>query len=419
MKMKLFVSLGVLILVAGGVRAQEKEIDKEEMPILKAKSGDEMESLYIEWLKKYPPEQHRDDSLRYDFVRMTIGREFAKEKNRDKARLYADQLLMEFWKGNGYIAVAMAFYQSGDTVDAVDYMKRGFASAELFINGKRGNDNKAQFAASGYGPLARECAKALYEEKKYDEALVYIQKDFAYEPKMRPDVNALYGKILMGLGRDQEAFDKLEAVLKAGQSTPELEADLRSVYVRLKGSDKGYDDYLVMKHREGLAELRERLSREMINEQAADFTLTDVDGQVVRLSDLKGKVVVLDFWATWCGPCKGSFPAMQMAVDKYKNDPDVQFLFIHTFEREEHATALAKHYVDSMRYSFRVLMDLKDPATKLNTVGASYKVTAIPAKFVIDREGRIRFKLTGFDGNKEAAAEEVGVMVELAKKSLS
>src|SRR5690554_8083345 len=70
-------------------------------------------------------------------------------------------------------------------------------------------------------------------------------------------------------------------------------------------------------------------------EPAPDFTLEDLEGNTVSLKDLEGKVVVLDFWATWCAPCIKSFPAMQMAVNKYKDDPEVEFLFINTWEQRD------------------------------------------------------------------------------------
>jgi thiol-disulfide isomerase/thioredoxin len=131
---------------------------------------------------------------------------------------------------------------------------------------------------------------------------------------------------------------------------------------------------------------------------------------------LKGKTVILDFWATWCGPCKASFPAMQMAVNKYKDDPNVKFLFIHTWEKTATPTKDAGDYIKSQNYNFEVLMDNKDPETKINKVVSDYKVNGIPSKFVIDPQGNIRFNLMGFEGSNEAAVDEISMMIDMARK---
>jgi thiol-disulfide isomerase/thioredoxin len=58
-----------------------------------------------------------------------------------------------------------------------------------------------------------------------------------------------------------------------------------------------------------------------------------LNGNEVSLEQFKGKIVIIDFWATWCGPCLQSFPGLQTSVDKYKDNNDVKFLFINTWER--------------------------------------------------------------------------------------
>jgi peroxiredoxin len=194
-----------------------------------------------------------------------------------------------------------------------------------------------------------------------------------------------------------------------------MKDDLKKLYAKVKGSNSGFDEYIVAVNKQLAEKIRKDLAKQMINQPAPAFTLKDVDGNNVSLSDLKGKTVVLDFWATWCGPCKASFPAMKMALNKYKDDPNVKFLFIHTWEREDNATASAKKYVTDNNYPFEVLMDLKD-AEGVNKVVSSYKVSGIPTKFVVDPNGNIRFKFTGFSGGNDAAVEEVSAMVELARK---
>ena len=186
--------------------------------------------------------------------------------------------------------------------------------------------------------------------------------------------------------------------------------------VKVKSRDAGLGAYHTELRIGVMHELRARLAKSMVNQPAADFSLTDLEGKKVTLSGLKGKVVILDFWATWCVPCKASFPAMQAAADKYRNDPGVVFLFIHTWERSLTAAADAKAFVTGMKYDFEVLMDTKDPETKANKVVDSYNVTGIPTKFIIDGEGKIRFRLTGFSGSKEAAVEEVSMMIDMVRE---
>jgi len=170
-------------------------------------------------------------------------------------------------------------------------------------------------------------------------------------------------------------------------------------------------------HQRGSADEKKEIARQMVNHPASPFTLTDLNGQSVSLSELKGKEVILDFWATWCVPCKASFPAMAAAQKKYSQDPNVKFLFIHTWEQSKDAAEQAKEYMIQQQYNFEVLMDLKDPVTKKNKVVESYGVTGIPAKFIVDPKGQIRFQLTGFSGVTEKAVDELSTMIELARSA--
>ncbi|HRO71247.1 MAG TPA: TlpA disulfide reductase family protein, partial [Chitinophagaceae bacterium] len=125
-------------------------------------------------------------------------------------------------------------------------------------------------------------------------------------------------------------------------------------------------------------------------------------------SSLKGKVVVVDFWATWCGPCKASFPGMQKMVSKYKDKDDVRFIFVDTWERVENKEKNAADFIAGNKYSFHVLMDND------NKVVEDFKVEGIPTKFVIDKDGLIRFKSVGFDGSDDKLVKELTAMIEMA-----
>ncbi|WP_307532546.1 TlpA disulfide reductase family protein [Pedobacter sp. W3I1] len=383
------------------------------------KTAAEAEAAYRTWIKKFPPENYEnikvDDRLAYDYVRAMIAGKFAAEKNVAKANAYAKMLEVDFWKGNAYSGLTTAFYKNGDLANAEIYAKMAMDNAFSYLDGKKGNENWAKFSASGYAGLTSTYANILFERKKYTEALKYSEMAYKSSTALNPQLNYRYAQILMGLNRNQEAYEKLEEVVKAGKANTAMADDFKKLYVKVKGSDAGFDEFAAAIRKSYLETLSKKLTKDMVKEPAANFTLTDLDGKQVSLTDYKGKIVILDFWATWCGPCKASFPAMQMAVNKYKDDSNVKFLFIHTWENAANPTEDATTFIKSMKYNFEVLMDLKDVQTKKNKVVSSYNVAGIPAKFVIDGMGNIRFKLTGFDGSNEAAVDELTMMIDMAK----
>lgn len=104
---------------------------------------------------------------------------------------------------------------------------------------------------------------------------------------------------------------------------------------------------------------------------------------------------------------------MQKAVDKYKNNEDVAFLFIDTWESAKDPLPEVKKFIEEHNYSFNVLFDLKNPTSKKNEVVTSYGAKGIPAKYIVDKEGNIRFKLVGFSGSDEQAVSELSGMIDI------
>lgn len=394
--------------------------NKAEQTVFNAKTAAEKEAAYKVWVKAFPPEKFKtgsiEDGIEYDYATSSVAQKYAEEKNTAKAIEYLGKLQADFWKGNAYSGIAGVFRKNGDLANAEIYARKAMENAFSYMDGKKGDSGAAKFSASGYPALTSTYADILFERKKYAEALKYSEIAFKNSTTLNPRLNYRYAQILMGLNRNQEAYDKLEPVIQSGRATPDMVAVFKTLYRKVKGSEAGFDAYAAAIRKSYLENLSKTLTRDMVKEQAPGFTLTDVNGKQVSLQDLRGKIVVLDFWATWCAPCKASFPAMQMAVNKYKADPNVKFLFIHTWERgTETPTKDAADYIKGKKYTFDVLMDLKDAQTKENKVVSSYKVNGIPAKFVIDAQGNIRFKLTGFDGSDEAAVDELSMMIEMAK----
>lgn len=119
-------------------------------------------------------------------------------------------------------------------------------------------------------------------------------------------------------------------------------------------------------------------------EKAIDFTLKDLDGKKVSLSDYKGKNVYLNFFATWCPPCRGEMPDIEKVYQKYK---DKDFVVLAVDLGEDRNTV--KSFIEKNKFNFKVLLDSDQ------TVGEQYSTTAIPVSIFIDKKGNIVAKKVG------------------------
>jgi peroxiredoxin/tetratricopeptide (TPR) repeat protein len=395
-----------------GMRARNEAAQE----IFKLKTAEEKDAAYQGWIRKFNPQGNGEDVLINDYIVSSIAQDYAKNKNTSKAIEFINKLRVHFWMGNAYSGLGGTFKETGDLANAETYLKKAMESAKIYYDGKLPDENSSKFAASGYPSLTMTYANLLYEMKRYDEALKYAEMVMKNPKTASPTANYQYAKILMALNRNDEAYTMLEEAVRSGRASDEMSMTFKKLYVKVKGSEKGFEQYAAEIKKGILAGIQQKLKKEMFNMPAKDFILKDINGKTVSLSSLKGKVVILDFWATWCGPCKASFPAMQMAVNKYKADPNVKFLFIHTWERSATPTKDAAEFIKSMNYQFDVLMDTKDPDTKANKVVTDYNVKGIPSKFVIDPKGNIRFNLMGFEGGNEIAVDEISMMIDMARK---
>jgi peroxiredoxin len=118
---------------------------------------------------------------------------------------------------------------------------------------------------------------------------------------------------------------------------------------------------------------------------APDFALPDAEGNEIKLSDLKGKVVLLNFWATWCGPCKIEMPWFVEFQRDYK---DKGFAVV-AVSLDEEGWAVVKPFAEDLKLNFPVVVGDDELADKFGGIAA------LPTTFIIDKEGKITAKHTG------------------------
>lgn len=138
------------------------------------------------------------------------------------------------------------------------------------------------------------------------------------------------------------------------------------------------------------------------SQKAPDFTLRTMDGKNLRLQELRGKVVLVNFWATWCGPCRQEMPHLNRLYDKYRASGFVM-LGVNIDDEPEKAIGLA----NKLGLHFPVLLDSDKKVSKL------YDLSTMPSTVVIDRDGKVRYVHRGYrDGYEDNYDKQIRELVK-------
>lgn len=168
---------------------------------------------------------------------------------------------------------------------------------------------------------------------------------------------------------------------------------------------------------EMLSQISEQLNKDEAKEKiwkkrleqakpALDFTLPDLEGNLVSLKDLRGKVVLVNFWFPACGPCQMEFPHIQKIYDKYK-DQGFAVLLIQIAQTQEEG----KKFLDDHNYTMTALYSDGKWAEE------NYDVKVAPTNIFIDGKGRVIFKSTGYSpGSEKEIESQIKELLEYEKK---
>lgn len=255
-----------------------------------------------------------------------------------------------------------------------------------------------------------------FHQRKFEKALSLLEKAFNESKTPSPEIHLYYALALTKNGRHAEAKPLLAKAIQDGKTGKEMLLAYQEAYLKSNPDVKAYDADLARLLVTGKVARKAELSKIMMNKPAPGFTLSDQHGKKVSLTDLAGKIVVLDFWASWCIPCLQAFPGMQKLIKKYEAEKDIVFLFVNTAEtigtdRVKNITT----YLAKNKFNFQVLLDQKLAGGGGYEIQKQYGATAIPLKVVIDRKGNIRFQSVGYLGSDEKVVDELSELIEMVK----
>ncbi len=181
------------------------------------------------------------------------------------------------------------------------------------------------------------------------------------------------GYLLLEAGKIDEAIEYFSYAIVTGS-----ESDYLSNYLKKYLADKKMPEDSIEFIIKSIIERAEK-----IKIKAPEFTVETIDGKRISLKDLKGKVVVLNFWATWCGPCRREIPDLNALVEKYKGRNDIVFIAI-----TNDLKARVVNFLSNSPFNYQIAFDISDAYDK-------YNVKAIPTHVIIDRSGYVVARIVG------------------------
>ncbi|QES88359.1 TlpA family protein disulfide reductase [Rhizosphaericola mali] len=388
----------------------------------------EVEIAYTDFLKKYPSNETNKDldkilGIEYGSLYRKLGMVYiAQQKINSALNLLPNEPFINipelFYK---IVEIPYADWKTMPADTAYIYAKPLMDRWNYFIKNKPAEywyltDDEWKNTTDQYGKRNYIIyADILMNKNNWEEAKLYAAKaQYCYQYK-NAELNELQAKIFAHFKEEKNLDILLANSVKLNQATTEIISMMKDKYVAKHGSEKGFDAYFEsLKDAKTLELIKEEVKKSSVNIPAYNFTMKDQLGKEITLEGLKGKTVVLDFWATWCAPCKASFPGMNLAKEYFKNDKNVVFFFVDTQERIDDYVAKTVAYVKSKGFDFHILYDKNGDV--YTQYAKAIHTSGIPFKIIIDKEGNIRNSNVGYKGSPTGLRDEMIDMVKLAQQ---
>jgi len=307
------------------------------------------------------------------------------------------------------------------TNEFLEQLKKGtwtdaFGRAHILMDLNAAANAKLGNAAAAKAMIANSAGKKLASAN-----------DNGYFKDVKSNYLNRYAIVMSVAGDHKIAFDTLSKAFQEADSNPYMVATFKEIYQKVKGSDKGFEQYLKSLTDEAYQKYYHKVEKMYVespalpltgtmpivnqpgktintflaNKPVKDITLNSLDGKPVNLADYNGKVLVLDFWSTGCTPCVAAFAGFEKVVADYKKD-QLQLFVVNVFE--ENATV--KAFAAQKPIILDILLDQEN---------IGYNIAATPSKIIYDASGNIRFFATGYAGSTDREYYKLKAMVEIIK----
>jgi len=249
-----------------------------------------------------------------------------------------------------------------------------------------------------------EMAEALKKKEPRENATDVQKRSYAYNAGIYWQAVAKVAEAEQRKLDALTAYQTALAVRSKGSPPPdELRDSTQRLWKELGGTDQGWKAYLARVDSKSKPESAEVASWNTKNTALAEFDLMDLEGRKWTVADLKGKVALINLWATWCGPCRMELPYVQKLREQLKDRKDVVILTLNIDEE----VGLVEPFMKENKYTFPVLLG--------EAYADAQGVNSIPRNWVVAVDGKVMFEGIGFGNDGEEWMKKAAQVIEKVK----
>jgi len=247
--------------------------------------------------------------------------------------------------------------------------------------------------------------------KKVDSAEMMANRALQISDNREAGINS--AEVFTRMGANEKAFNTLWKLLIKNPTDSLVLVKAKANFLVFNQSEEDFKSKIRELEALEIAQLTAKTKFAMMNKPAPELSgITDLEGNAVTAAQMKGKIVILDFWATWCVPCMQEMPYFHKVFEKYRHHPEVMFMVVNSGANNNINDA--RNWVkQNPQYKFPVYFNND------KNIGEKVGFSVIPTIVVIDQQGKMQFRTIGFEGEilQKKLDVEIAILLEKNLKS--